>query len=73
MARSPPARRRLPDDFATHYGEGVIEVRVPTAVYDEHSAQFVVTHFGTLPGTELASSGEKPDLLSTFERIIPGG
>jgi hypothetical protein len=54
---------------ATHYGEGVIETRVPRDVYEEHFAEYEMRYLGTPPGTELAIPPGKLDLLSQFERI----
>lgn len=57
------------DSYAVHYGEGVIETRVPRGVYDEHFAEYEMKYLGSPPGTELAIPAHKLDLLSQFERI----
>lgn len=61
--------REIADSYAKHYGEGVIETRVPRGVYDEHFAEYEMRYLGTPPGAELAIPPEKLDLLSQFERI----
>lgn len=60
--------REIADSYAKHYGEGVIETRVPRGVYDEHFAPHEMRYLGTPPGTELAIPPGKLDLLSQFER-----
>lgn len=61
--------KEIADSYATHYGEGVIETRVPRGVYDEHFAQYEMRYLGTPPGTELAIPPHMLDFLSQFERI----
>lgn len=61
--------KELADSFATHYGEGVIETKVPRSVYEEHFAQHEMPFLGSPPGTELAIPPDKLELLSQFERI----
>ncbi len=46
--------KEIADSYAVHYGEGVIETRVPRGVYDEHFAQLEMNYLGSPPGTELA-------------------
>ena len=59
----------IADSYATHYGEGVIETRVPRSVYDEHFAEHEMPYLGTPSGTELAIPPGKLDFLSQFDRI----
>lgn len=61
--------KEIADSYATHYGEGVIETRVPRGIYDEHFAQYEMKYLGTPPGTELAIPPHMLDVLSQFERI----
>lgn len=59
----------IADSYATHYGEEVIETRVPRGICDGHFAQYEMKHLGTPPGTELALSPHMLDILNQFERI----
>jgi hypothetical protein len=64
--------RAIAESYAVHYGEGIIETRVPTDVYAENFAKFEMKYLGSPPGTELAIPGESLDLLSQFPRIWHG-
>ena len=61
--------KEIADSYAKHYGEGVIETRVPTRVYRDNFAQHEMKYLGTPPGTELAIPSQKLDHLSQFEGI----
>jgi hypothetical protein len=61
--------KAIAESYATHYGEGVIETRIPRSVYEEHFAEHEMPYLGAPPGTELAIPPGKLDLLSQFERI----
>ncbi|KRF39617.1 hypothetical protein ASH01_19930 [Terrabacter sp. Soil811] len=61
--------KEIADSYASHYGEGVIETRVPRGAYDEHLAQYEMKYLGAPPGTELAIPPHMLDFVSQFERI----
>jgi hypothetical protein len=61
--------RAIAESYAVHYGEGVIETRVPADAYEENFARFKMDYLGSPPGEELAIPGDKLDLLSSFPRI----
>lgn len=46
--------REIAESYAVHYGEGVIETRVPRSIYDKHFAPYEMKYLGSPPGTELA-------------------
>jgi hypothetical protein len=64
--------REIAESFAHHYGEGVIETRVPADVYGEHFAEHEMPYLGEPPGTELAIPPSKLNLLSQFPRFWHG-
>lgn len=45
--------REIADSYAVHFGERVIEMRVPRGVYDQHFAPFEMKYLGSPPGAEL--------------------
>ena len=62
-------QREISESYAVHYGEGVIETRIPRSVYDENFAQYEMVYLGTPPGAEFAIPPGKLELLNRFERI----
>ena len=61
--------REIAESYAIHYGEGVIETRIPRSTYDQHFAQYEMKYLGSPPGTELAIPGADLNRLSQFERV----
>jgi RHS repeat-associated protein len=59
----------IADSFAYHFGEGVIETRIPADVYAENFAEHEMPYLGTPTGTELAIPASKLGHLSQFPRI----
>jgi len=61
--------REIADSYAVHYGEGVVETRIPRSVNNEHFASYEMRYLGSPPGTELAVPPGKLPFLSSFERV----
>lgn len=59
--------RELAEDFAHHYGEGVIELRVPKSTYDARLKQHEYPYQGG-PNTELPVPHAEFDVINSAER-----
>jgi hypothetical protein len=59
----------IAESFAYHYGEGVIETRIPADVYAQNFAEHEMPFLGEPPGTELAVPPSKLGLLSQYPRV----
>jgi hypothetical protein len=58
----------LADEYAKHYGEGVIELKVPKDVYDKQLKQYEYPYQGG-PYTELPVPHRGFDALNSAERV----
>lgn len=60
--------RSLAEDYAKHYGDGVIELKIPKDVYNSRMKQHEYLYQGG-PRTELAVPHSEFDVLNSAERI----
>jgi hypothetical protein len=60
--------KALADEYAKHYGDGVIELKVPKEVYDSRLKQHEYNYQGG-PYTELPVPHSEFDILNSVERI----
>jgi hypothetical protein len=61
--------KSLSDEYAKHYGDGVIELKIPTDVYNSRMKQHEHLYQGG-PRTELPVPHSEFDVLNSAERIL---
>jgi len=59
--------RSLAEEYARHYGEGVIEIRIPKEVYDTRLKQYEYPYYGDR--TEIVIPHSEFDILNNSERV----
>ncbi|WP_299464601.1 hypothetical protein [uncultured Microscilla sp.] len=65
-----PGDRWIAEEYNRYYGEGILEIKIPKSVYDEHFKKYEQTYLGERRGIEVVIPKDDYSLLNTFSREL---